>query len=154
MGGNEAPGGLTRARPGDVPGLSDLAHRAYARFIPVMNAVPAPMSADYGDLVRDHEVWVLRSGDVLSASLVLIAAKDHLLIESITVDPDCQGNGQGRLLLDWSRRRAADLGYDEIRLYTNILMTENRAWYRRAGFAETHEEQRGDKRVVHMRQRL
>jgi len=145
-----APADLTRARPEDAPALKALAERAYAHYIPVINAIPAPMLADYAASVRDHEVWTIRSERALCASLVLIEGANHLLIESVAVDPGNQGKGYGRLLLDWSRRRAVLLGHDELRLYTNVLMSGNRAWYKRAGFSETREEQRGDKRVVHM----
>ena len=145
------PRGLTRATPEDATDLKVLAERAYAHYVPIINAVPVPMLADYAASVRDHEVWTLRPDGALSASLVLIHGGDHLLIESIAVDPESQGKGYGRLLLDWSRQRAAALGLDDLRLYTNVLMTDNRAWYARAGFTETHEEQRGDKRIVHMR---
>ncbi|WP_269584746.1 GNAT family N-acetyltransferase [Roseibium sp. Sym1] len=146
-----SPAAPSPARPEDAPALKALADRAYAHYIPVIDAIPAPMQADYAEMVRDHEVWTIRSNGALSASLVLINRDDHLLIESIAVDPDSQGRGYGRRLLDWSRRRAVVLGQTDLRLYTNVLMTDNRAWYRRAGFAETHEEQRGDKRIVHMR---
>ncbi|MGX1499210.1 N-acetylglutamate synthase-like GNAT family acetyltransferase [Labrenzia sp. MBR-25] len=143
-----------RAAPGDADAMAELARRAYAHYIPVINAVPVPMTADYAAHIRDDDVWVLRSGTGLAASLVLIRHPGHLLIESIAVDPDEQGKGRGRQLLDWTRQRATDFGLSEIRLYTNVLMTKNRAWYQRAGFTETHEEQRGDKRIVHMRSLL
>ena len=145
------PNGLTRAKSGGAEALRELARRAYEHYIPVIGAVPVPMTADYAAHVRNDEVWVLRSGNALAASLVLIRQPDHLLIESIAVDPAVQGKGHGRQLLDFARQRTADLQLAEIRLYTNILMHENRAWYQRAGFTETHEEQRGDKRIIHMR---
>ncbi|MET1416374.1 GNAT family N-acetyltransferase [Roseibium sp. HPY-6] len=140
-----------RALPQDEAAIRDLARRAYERFIPVMNAVPLPMTADYGALIRSAEVWVLRAGPDIAASLVLVPQDDHLMIESIAVDPDCQGGGFGRRMLEWAHHRAQQLGFSELRLYTNVLMQENRAWYQRAGYVETHEEQRGDKRIVHMR---
>lgn len=119
-----------------------------------MNAIPVPMSADYSTMIREHEVWVLRDGDTIVASLVLIWRPDHLLLESVAVDPDSQGSGYGRKMLDWALKRAREAPVPEIRLYTNILMVENRDWYLRAGFVETHEEQRGDKHIVHMSYRL
>lgn len=140
-----------RAVPDDARKLTELARRAYEVFIPVMKAVPLPMTADYGALVRDAEVWVLRSEGDLAASLVVIPRGDHLMIESIAVDPSRQGNGFGRQMLDLAHQRARDMDLPELRLYTNVFMPENRAWYKRAGYVETHEEQRGDKRIVHMR---
>lgn len=151
MDASSGPSGLVRAKSGDAGALRELARRAYQHYIPVIGAVPVPMTADYAAHVRNDEVWVLRSGNALAASLVLIRQPDHLLIESIAVDPAKQGKGHGRQALDFAQRRAADLELVDIRLYTNVLMHENRAWYQRAGFTETHEEQRGDKRIVHMR---
>ncbi|MBN9673058.1 GNAT family N-acetyltransferase [Roseibium aggregatum] len=145
---------LEPAGPDDAGKLTDLARRAYAHYIPVLNAVPLPMTADYGALIRDHDVWVIRTEGRIAASLVLVHLDDHLLIESIAVDPQSQGRGFGRKLLGWSIRRTRDAGLPEIRLYTNILMTSNRDWYGRQGFEETHREQRGDKRIVHMRKTL
>jgi len=148
------PAGFTRAEPEDAEALLELARRSYEIYVPVIKAIPLPMSADYGAMVRDHEVWIIRSQGAIAASLVLIHEPDHLMIESIAVDPDHQGSGYGRELLDWAGRRAEALNLPEMRLYTNFLMTRNRAWYKRAGFTETHIEQRGDKRVVHMRRPL
>ncbi len=143
-----------RANPADARELTDLARRAYEVFVPVMKAVPLPMTADYGALIQDADVWVVRATTSIAASLVLVPQEDHLLIESIAVDPGRQGHGLGRMMLDWSYLRVRQMNLPELRLYTNIFMTENRAWYERAGFVETHREQRGDKRIVHMRYAL
>lgn len=151
---SEAPAALSRATPADAQGLANLARRSYEVYLPIIHAIPAPISADYGALARNHEVWILRSGAAIAASLVLIRREDHLLIESIAVDPDHQGKGYGRQLLEWAGERAEASGLSELRLYTNVLMTNNRDWYRRAGYLEMHEEQRGDKRIVHMRRQL
>lgn len=139
-----------RARPEEAPALSELARKAYEHYVPVLNAIPLPMSADYGAMIRDHETWVLRQGEEILACLVLIHTDDHLMIENIAVDPQTQGSGYGKLLLAFAEKRASEDGYTELRLYTNYLMTRNREWYARSGFVETGEEQRGDKRVVHM----
>lgn len=154
MGGNGPDKDPERARAKDAPALTELARRAYERFIPIMNAVPLPMTADFAALIGNADVWVVRSADGISASLVVVPQGDHLLIESIAVDPDRQGEGLGRQMLHWAHERARDLGFDELRLYTNVLMHENRAWYKRAGWTELHEEQRGDKRIVHFAYRL
>nr|WP_319384929.1 GNAT family N-acetyltransferase [uncultured Roseibium sp.] len=143
-----------RARAEDASALTELARRAYERFIPIMNAVPLPMTADYAALIGNADVWVVRGTAGIGASLVLVPEDDHLLIESVAVDPDRQGEGLGWKMLHWAYARARDLGFDELRLYTNVLMHENRAWYKRAGWTELHEEQRGDKRIVHFAYRL
>ena len=119
-----------------------------------MNAVPLPMTAAYAALIANAEVWIMRGAEGIGASLVLVPQEDHVLIESIAVDPDRQGEGFGRQMLQWAHERARDMGFQELRLYTNVLMHENRAWYKRAGWTELHEEQRGDKRIVHFAHRV
>ena len=112
------------------------------------------MTADYAALIANAEVWIMRGAEGIGASLVLVPQEDHVLIESIAVDPDRQGEGFGRQMLQWAHERARDMGFQELRLYTNVLMHENRAWYKRAGWTELHEEQRGDKRIVHFAYRI
>ena len=49
-----------------------------------------------------------------------------------------EGLGVGRQLLARAEELAAELGYDEVRLYTHETMTENIAYYPRRGYTETH----------------
>ena len=126
--------GFDLANPGDAVAMTELARRAYAHYIPVINAVPVPMTADYAAHIRQDDVWVLRSSTTLAASLVLIRHPDHLLIESIAVDPEEQGKGRGRQLLDWARRRAAPAAADRRgRLRGGGSSREDGARRRRAG---------------------
>jgi ribosomal protein S18 acetylase RimI-like enzyme len=62
---------------------------------------------------------------------------DHLLLETVAVAPGAQGKGYGGLLLDRAESDAAELGYSEVRLYTNEAMTENLTFYPRHGYRET-----------------
>ena len=50
---------------------------------------------------------------------------------------DRQGLGFGRKLIDFAEAEARRLGFDEVRLYTHELMTENIARYIRLGFVMT-----------------
>ena len=146
----ELPAPLEPAALEDVEAISVLSQRAYEAYIPVINARPLPMDADYADFVKNHEAWVLRQEGTITACAVLEIQSDHLMIYNLAIDPDCQGNGWGRHLLRFGIDRALALGFKEVRLYTNALMTANREWYRRAGFTETHQVQVGDKLVVYM----
>ncbi|MEP3430028.1 MAG: GNAT family N-acetyltransferase [Roseibium sp.] len=146
---------IEQASLSDVEAVRHLAERAYASYIPVMNARPLPMDADYAARIGRGDVWLVRSEkDDLHASLTLTHEADHLGIYSIAVDPAAQGEGYGRKMLDFACQRAKDLGYAEVQLFTNVLMIENRAWYQRNGFLETYQEQRGDKLICHMTRTL
>ena len=74
----------------------------------------------------------------LAAVPRLIAQPDHLVIDTIAVVPEAQGRGLGRALLAFARRHAAENGLSEIRLSTNVAMTENLLLYPKMGFTETH----------------
>ncbi|MFE0756563.1 GNAT family N-acetyltransferase [Inquilinus sp. NPDC058860] len=143
-------GEIRRARPDEAEAIRTLVRRAYAKWIISVGIEPKPMRADYVRALAEHEIWAI---DGMRGCIALIELKvepDHLLIVNVAVDPDHQGHGLGRRLLDFAEREARRLGLDEIRLYTNIRMSENRALYTARGYRETHQEQRGEYLIVHM----
>lgn len=134
MGGN---GVIRRATPSDAASITRVVAEAYAPYVARIGRKPAPMSVDYHELVRttDH-VSVLQDGDGIVGVIVLVPAVGHLLIENVAVAPTAQGRGYGRVLLAEADCRARQLGYQETRLYTNVAMIENIAWYSRLGYVE------------------
>jgi N-acetylglutamate synthase-like GNAT family acetyltransferase len=126
------------ADPDDAGALSELARRAYARYVDRIGREPAPMTEDYLSLVSAGRVWVAEQDDVLVGLLVLELKADHLLLDNVAVRPDCQGAGIGAQLLAFTDNFAREHDLAEVRLYTNEAMTENLAYYPRHGFVETH----------------
>lgn len=94
------------------------------------------MTADYDLAVAAHMIDLYEVDGRLQALIETIAADDHLLIENLAVHPDQQGKGLGELLLGHARDLARELGYDEIRLYTNAAFAANIAFYGKRGFSE------------------
>lgn len=141
---------LRRAGAGDATAVQQLAERAYTPWIEVIGAIPQPMEVDYREVIGRDDVWITGPADRLAGSLVLKPEADHLLLWSIAVDPELKGNGLGNVLLRFTLDQTQQLGLDEVRLFTNIYMASNRAWYQRKGFRETGEGQFGDKHVVYM----
>ena len=86
--------------------------------------------------------------------MVLEPAVDHMLINSVAVDPSEQGKGYGRRLMDLAESETRRLELPEIRLYTNERFTKNRAIYRRLGYRETHFAELAGRRAVYMTKRL
>ena len=109
---------------------------AYAKWVPLIGREPLPMTADYDRAVVDHMIDLHEVNGVLLALIETIACEDHLLIENIAVDPDQQGKGLGELLLSHAQHLARELGYREIRLYTNAAFASNVAFYAKRGFSE------------------
>jgi GNAT superfamily N-acetyltransferase len=123
------------ARDDDVPLLRDLVERAYSPYIGRIGRRPSPMDDDYTEKVREGRVFVADDGDV-TGLIVLIAAPHHLLIENVAVDPDRQRTGVGRALMAYAETYAHEHGLRELRLYTNLKMTENLTLYPRLGYTE------------------
>jgi GNAT superfamily N-acetyltransferase len=129
---------IRKASPADVPRIEAIAAAAYAPYTPRIGRPPAPVTADYGGAAARGEVWVAEADGTITGLLVLVARPDHLLLENVAVDPAAQGTGVGTRLLAEAEEHALRLGLPEVRLYTNVAMTENLAYYPRRGYVETH----------------
>jgi ribosomal protein S18 acetylase RimI-like enzyme len=131
------------ARVADVLALEDIVERAYQVYIERIGRRPGPMDDDYGLLVRSAEPDIFVAEDSAGAVcglIVLEPAPDHVLIANVAVNPDLQRGGIGRALLAYAEEFAMGRGVDELRLYTNVTMTENQRLYRRLGYRETGRE--------------
>jgi ribosomal protein S18 acetylase RimI-like enzyme len=146
---------LRRAKPGDAQRLNELAHAAYADYVPIIGRKPQPMATDWATLFDELEIWVAApsEGPAL-ASLALGLRPDHLLIWSVAVAPGHQHAGIGRKLMAFAEGRARALGRLELRLFTNARMERNVGIYHRLGYSEMERETHPDRVIVHMAKRL
>ncbi|TQR84968.1 GNAT family N-acetyltransferase [Mycobacterium hodleri] len=126
-----------RATRDDVDGIRRLVADAFGKYVDRIGKPPAPMTADYAELVDTSRVWVIEQGCDVVGVLVTQAQPDHLLLDVIAVAPTAQGGGHGRALLERADQDALDQGLTEVRLCTNEAMTENLEFYPRRGFHET-----------------
>lgn len=122
----------------DEPAIEACVQKAYAPYLDRMPTPPAPMLDDYGALIADAVAYVAEIDDRLLGLIVMWAEQDHLYVDNIAVDPVSQGMGVGSSLLGLATDTARAAGLDEVRLYTNEVMTENLDFYPRRGFVETH----------------
>jgi N-acetylglutamate synthase-like GNAT family acetyltransferase len=131
---------LRSATVTDVGAINELVVEAFGKYVERIGKPPAPMTADYAELLHTSHVWVIEDGEHAGAVLGLLvtqAEPDHLLIDAIAVAPTAQGGGHGRRLLERADEDARDAGLEEIRLCTNEAMTENLSFYPSRGFDET-----------------
>src|SRR5262245_12334872 len=126
-----------------VPDIEMIVLGAYARYVPRIGRRPAPMTADYYQLVREGVVWVAAAPQRAVGVIVLVPHADHLLVENVAVAPGQQGLGVGTRLLRLAEQQALGVGLRELRLFTHETMTENLVLYRRRGYVETHREEPG-----------
>jgi ribosomal protein S18 acetylase RimI-like enzyme len=127
---------LRRATAADAAAVRALTMEAYAKWAAIVGAEPLPMRADYNRAVVEHVIDLLEEDGNLSALIEMKPASDHLLIVNIAVRPDQQRRGLGGGLMSHAEEFARSLGLDEIRLYTNVRMVSNQAFYGRRGYRE------------------
>jgi N-acetylglutamate synthase-like GNAT family acetyltransferase len=128
---------LRRATGNDVDAIEELVKEAFGKYVERIGKPPAPMIADYAELLGESRIWVVERPDAIVAVLVTQHHDDHLLLETIAVAPGAQGGGHGRRLLERAERDATEQGLTEVRLCTNEAMTENLVFYPRHGYRET-----------------
>lgn len=147
---------LQRATPADRGAVEACVHAAYEHYIERIGRPPAPMAADYTDLISRGVVYVLRpaTGDGLRGLIVMYPARGALFIENVAVDPAHQHHGLGQLLMACAEDHARSIGVAELTLYTNAQMTENIAFYTRLGYAEVDRRSEAGFSRVFMRKRL
>jgi N-acetylglutamate synthase-like GNAT family acetyltransferase len=142
---------LRQADLNDLNAIRSLVEDAFAPFAARIGVRPLPMDDDYAARIARHEVWVLGEMDGV---IVLVPRADYLLVDNVAVRPALQGNGLGARLLAFAEQRAHAQHLDELRLYTNRLMTENRAFYARLGYEELEQETVQGRQAVWMLKRL
>jgi GNAT superfamily N-acetyltransferase len=142
------------AAAADVRELESMAMSAYLPYVPRIGFLPPPATADYAGAVARGEVWLASTPGRAVGLIVLVAKPGYLLLENVAVVPSMQGSGIGTGLLAFAEVQARELDLPELRLYTNVAMTENQALYERCGYVETHRDVAGALRRVYFSKRL
>ncbi len=141
--------GLRRAALADMPDLTALQAAAYGPNRAILGMEPLPLLTPTDEILARYEVW-LAEDEGFAAALILDPHPDHLLVWSVAVAPDRQGQGWGTRLLRAAEARARELNLDELRLYTGEKLIRNVKLYQREGYAITGIEALGERRVVNM----
>jgi GNAT superfamily N-acetyltransferase len=145
---------LRAAVPEDVQAIEALVRNAYGKYVERMGKPPAPMTADYGRVVDEGDIWVLElDGDVVGL-IILKSEANHLLLDNVAVSPAHQGRGLGSKLLAHAEAQARKRGFREMRLYTNEMMHENLVVYGKLGWLEYDRAEQDGFRRVFMKKEL
>lgn len=139
------------ARPDDAVRTAAIARAAYAKYLPRIGREPAPMLADYPAVIAAGRVVVLERDGAVAGYMVSWPEADAYFIDNIGVDPQLQGQGLGRRLIDHAAAEARRLRLPALQLYTNEAMAENLSLYAHVGFEETHRATEKGYRRVYMR---
>ena len=142
---------IRNAAADDVPRIGAIARAAYALYVPRIGREPAPMAADFAAEVAASRVVVIEAAGSVRGYMIAWPEADAYFIDNIAVDPQSQGDGLGRRLIDHAVTEAEKLKLPALRLYTNVLMTENQSMYAHIGFVETHRAVENGFHRVYMR---
>jgi predicted N-acetyltransferase YhbS len=94
------------AEPGDLEAIAAIVERAYGVYVERIGVRPGPMDEDHGERVRRGLAHVAEDGGEVAGLIVLIEGDGRLVIENVAVDPDRQGEGIGRALLEFAEQTA------------------------------------------------
>ncbi len=125
---------LRPAQPGQAQEIAELTRRAYAKWVPVIDREPRPMTVDYEAAVRLHRFDLAYRDEALIGLIETVDEGDGLLIVNIAVAPEVQGQGIGRGLVAHAEALARTLGRARVRLYTNKMFAENIRLYGQLGY--------------------
>lgn len=131
---------ITKATVEDVPIVKSMIDSAYSKYIERIGKPPAPMAANYYEIIKTHGIFLLKSPEhhtVGSIVLKYVSNTRSVQIDNIVVDPSAQGHGYGRVLMDYAENVARSHGCPALELYTNVKMYENLELYPKMGFVET-----------------
>ena len=145
---------LRPATVADAPSLTEVVRAAYAHYVPRLGGLPRPMTDDYAEVVRTHQVVVAERGGRIVGLVVLGVSDEGFFVDNVAVDPSNQGTGVGKALLEHAESAARKAGFDSIYLYTHERMVENLALYSRIGYVEYDRRLHGEARLVYLRRKL
>jgi ribosomal protein S18 acetylase RimI-like enzyme len=135
--GDAEPGGIRLADPRDGAAVAACVKAAFEGFTAQIGKPPAPMLADYQELIAAGRVHLLEVEGALLGALVIEAGTDHLFVDTVAVHPTAQRQGIGRRLMALAEQEARRRGLAEVRLYTHEVMHGALALYRALGYEET-----------------
>ncbi|KND86768.1 hypothetical protein TOPH_08610, partial [Tolypocladium ophioglossoides CBS 100239] len=149
---------LARAKAEDVPDIKKMVTAAYSKYVERMGKPPAPMVADYDQLLQTCDIFVLRTDEadkhVGSIVLSVESDSDAVQINNLVVDPAAQGRGFGRALIGCAEDLARAKGRTALTLYTNVKMYENFGLYAKMGFEEIDRRTEAGYQRVYFRKEL
>ena len=148
------PAQFRRATFADMHHVWHIVYHAYSAYIPLLGRTPPTFLEPFDQHITAKNLWLLDDTTGVNAMVVLTPSDDHLMIQALCVNPAHQGQGLGQQALRFAESKARELGYTELRLYTNSKMLRNLRIYRQWGFRETHRESYDWGKRVHLRKLL
>lgn len=120
--------------------LLDLVRRSFASMDGIIDPPSSAhqLTAESLEAKAHRETaFIASTGEALVGCIFLADRGDHLYLGKLAVDPQCQGRGIGRRLVEAAQEHAREAGRNAIELQARIELTANHAVFARLGFRET-----------------
>ena len=138
----------------DLPAVQFCARAAYAQYLDRMDREPAPMVADFANLIQRRYVHVALISGAVVGYVVFYLNDKSMQLDNVAVNPEFAGQGIGKQLISFVESTASKQGLIAVELFTNVAMTENQVLYPKLGYAETTRKQQDGFSRVFYRKRL
>ncbi|KAM0256353.1 hypothetical protein ACHAQJ_005004 [Trichoderma viride] len=153
--------GIRKATVEDLPALLAIVNASYSKYLDRMDKPPAPMVANYNELPKTQDIFVMESISeekspriIGSITLGTDVADDAVKVNNFVIEPAAQGRGYGRVLMGFAEDAARDKGIGSVALCTNVKMHENISLYLKLGFVETERKSEDGYDRVYFRKQL
>ncbi len=144
---------IRSAVAGEAEAVAECVRLAFFPYIERIGKPPAPMLADFPEIIRDGKVWVAMIGEKVGGVLVQYETEGGFYVDTVAVNPSLQGTGIGRALLVFAEGQALQSGFHSIYLCTNVKMTENQVFYPKIGYVEYERKfDQGYERIFYRKQ--
>lgn len=129
---------VIRANIDDLTSVQACAAAAYMPYIAEIGQKPAPMVANFSDLIQKQFLYIEKRGEQnLTGFIVFYPIGDIMHLENVAVHPMYQGQGVGGRLIASCEDTARKLKLRCVELYTNEKMCDNLKMYAKLGYKET-----------------
>ena len=137
-----------------MPRIAEIVQAAYGPWVERIGGKPRPMTADYSEVVRAKDVFVIERDHEIAGLIVLDETDQGFEVDNVAVAPEHRGCGAGRMLLEHAEAEARRRGLDAVHLLAHEKMSENLALYDRIGYVEYGRYPPGEGCLVLLRKRL
>ena len=137
----------------DAQAVASCVKAAFTAYIERIGRPPAPMLANFPEIIAADKVWVAEIAGRVVGVLVQYETEAGFYIDTVAAIPQLKGTGIGRALLLFAESEAARRGHQSIYLCTNVKMTENQSFYPKIGYVEYERKlDQGFERIFYRKQ--
>lgn len=126
---------IRRATIEDLADIFTCNINAFKNYITLINRAPAPMMVDFSAELKNNDLFVAcENNEILGFALIQDTEDDFMWLDVLAVNPQHQGKGVGRNLLNFTEQFILKHGKSECRLNTNVKFERTLGIYLQYGF--------------------